>query len=159
MPDLPRIVPNKRNRIYTKHFTQLMMWEDRDMVAMLNWLVYVSRIDGSVLYSTQLLRKYGMTVIEANRHYFPERSSKEPNGLKTNKTAARITFLKLIERGLLWPTSVKNRYLISPMLCYHCKAFSVSEYELICKRYQNISPYGLKVLADDVIHIVNSKYQ
>lgn len=142
VPDLPELVSSKHNRVFTKHFTNLPMYLNANYVALLNWLVYQSKVDGTVMYSSKLLRAYTKSVQEANKHYngmqVKNKFSKKPNNLVVSITSVRHDFQKLIETGYLWPTRIKNKYMISPMLLYHNRAMKQSDYKIVCAEYRSI---------------------
>lgn len=166
VPDLPELVANKQNRIFTKHFTNLPMYLNPNYVALLNWLVYQSKADGTIVYSSKLLRAYSKSVMEANKHYngmqVKNKFTKKPNNLITSITSVRHDFKKLIEAGYLWPTKTNNKYLISPILVFHT-ALKKQNHADICSKYRNIGKTDvnskLRQLADELISIFADKKQ
>ena len=43
--NLPKLTADKRNRVVTKHFTNLAMYLERNELSLLNWLVYQSDVN------------------------------------------------------------------------------------------------------------------
>lgn len=113
-PNFPTLVADKRNRVITKHFTNLAMYMDINQLSLLNWLVYQSDVNNAFTYNSKLLIMYRQAVIEANKEY---NGKKE---IKISLTFIRSCLKNLIENGYILPTK-ENEFTINKSLTFHKK--------------------------------------
>lgn len=146
LPYFPILEAHKSNRVITKHFTNLPLYLNPNNFALLTWLIYQSKADNSVKYSTKLLQKYSSAVMEANKEYCKNKSVL----LLTSLPSARLTFQTLIQKGYLLPSHLKGYFVINPLLSYREEYIKPSEYRELCKDYQVIC--NLLVVAGDKKH-------
>jgi len=93
--ELCLLPPKKRNKVVSKHFTNLSMCLPKINYALLNWLLYESDGGGEFRYSTVMIRRYMESVKAACEHYgFPDT-------MQLSLRSARYAFKDLIEWGLV----------------------------------------------------------
>lgn len=131
LPNFPTLEVNKRNRIVTKHFTNLYMYLPQHKLALLSWLIYQTKTDNSFIYSTNFLRLYRNTVLAVKEEY---------GILKINVS---LTFLRqilknLVEEGYILPMQNK-KFVINYMLTFHPKFITNKEWDKVCKSYLKMS--------------------
>ena len=132
LPYFSELSAQKSNRVITKHFTNLALYLPPNQFALLNWLIYQSKADNTVVYSTQLLIRYSAAVKECEKQYYLSA------GLQKNIKAIRPIFQKLIESGYLLPNYKKNVFTINPMLTYRAEYMRPKDYEEIVTGWQVI---------------------
>ena len=130
-PFLPVLTGLKTTRVVTKHFTNLSLYMNPNMYALLTWLIYQSRNDNTIEYNVHLLEKYRRSVIAARDQY-------GPNGLKIGLLSIRESFKWLIENGYLFLTYDRFVYMINPLLTYRSEYIRSPEYKDVCERYQHV---------------------
>jgi hypothetical protein len=129
LPYLPKLTGLKTNRVITKHYTNCALYLSPDRFSLLTWLIYQSRNDNSVKYSTHLLNKYSAAIKEANKEY---------NGLgwlKTSIQFIRQDFKWLIENGYLFNNYEKDVFTINPLLSYRTEYIRAAEYDMLVEWY------------------------
>lgn len=131
IPYFPELTGSKTTRVITKHFTNLAMYLDPELFALLSWLIYQSKADNSFKYSTQLLRKYSEAIKGCEKTYGSRRLSVDVKRIRVNLKA-------LIQSGHLLPTNIKNTFIINPMLSYRSEYITSDEYKTACRYYNNI---------------------
>jgi len=93
--ELCLLPPKKRNRVVSKHFTNLSMCMPKINYSLLNWLLYEADLGGEFRYSTVMIRRYMESVKAACEHYgFPDT-------MQLKLGSARYAFKDLIEWGLV----------------------------------------------------------
>lgn len=111
--NFPLLTDGKQGRVFTKHYSNLAFILDSNHFALLSFLVYQSRADNTLEYSTKLLKMYQKSIAEGKELYGSKNES-----LNTYPPKLRDYFEYLIENGLLLPTSTPKQFLINPCLTY-----------------------------------------
>jgi hypothetical protein len=132
LPYLPPLIGSKTTRSITKHFTNLPLYLDGDHLSLLNWLVYQSRQDNTVHYTTHLLSKYRESILAAKEQYGVDL------GLVISIQLIRGLFKDLIEDGYLLDNYQADIFTINPMLTYRHEYIRKEEYSNLVKMYQSI---------------------
>jgi len=141
LPYFPELTGGKTTRVVTKHFTNCAMYLPSSQFALLSWLIYQSKSDNTIVYSTQLITRFAAAVKESNKLYNPgKRLSKnlvafDHFGLNIGIKGIRAAFKQLIENGYLIPNYDKKVFTINPMLSYHPEYLSAANYKSICAEY------------------------
>lgn len=104
----PELSFGKSNKIFTKHFTNLLAWMDNEPIALFGFLIYQTGTDNLVKYTTKVLQQYAVWI----------RFLEKKKRLRFSVPNARLTFKYLIETGLLMPTTDEKFFLINPNLVY-----------------------------------------
>lgn len=130
LPYLPVLTGLKTTRVVTKHFTNLSLYMRTNMYALLSWLIYQSKNDNTVRYSTHLLVKYRESVLAAGERYGDEVK------LHVSVQYIRENFARLVEQGYLLPNYEKFVFTINPMLMYRDEYVRASEYKVMQEKYQ-----------------------
>ena len=112
--NLPKLTADKRNRVVTKHFTNLAMYLERNELSLLNWLIYQSDVNNVFNYNSKLLLMYRQAVIEANKEYNGKKD------IKISLTFIRHCLKNLIESGYILPME-ENKFIINKSLTFHKK--------------------------------------
>lgn len=151
LPYFPELSSGKSNRVITKHFTNAAMCLPQNEFAMLIWLVYQSKSDNTIVYSTQLLATYSAAIKAAEEMY------KESQGLAIGIKAIRGFFRQLVQKGYLLPNYNKKVFTINPMLSYRVDYVKQVQYKEvvcafmeICRYYAHVDPkqYEFHILRD-----------
>lgn len=129
LPYFPELSSGKSNRVITKHFTNAAMYLSQNEFAMLSWLVYQSKADNTIVYSTQLLARYSAAIKAAEEMY------KESQGLAIGIKAIRGFFRQLVQKGYLLSNYNKKVFTINPMLSYRVDYVKSADYKEICTDY------------------------
>jgi len=132
LPYFPELTGGKTTRVVTKHFTNCAMYLPSSEFALLSWLIYQSKSDNTIVYSTRLLISFKETVLAANVVYNPSIK------LSGNVKSIREDFKHLIENGYLLPNYDKKVFTINPMLSYHPEYLSAANYKSICAEYKEL---------------------
>lgn len=135
LPYFPILEAHKSNRVITKHFTNLPLYLNPNHFALLTWLIYQSKADNSVKYSTKLLLKYTATLLQCEQEY---KDGNTVGRLFTSLPFLRVSFQYLIKQGYLLPSHLKGYFVINPLLSYREEYIRPSEYAEICRSYQRI---------------------
>jgi hypothetical protein len=133
LPYFPQLSGQKTSRVITKHFTNLAMYLPIDKFAMLTWLIYQSRADNTVIYSTQLLTRYS-AAMKASWGLYNAKPC-----LNYNIKHLRAVFGQLVENGYLLPNYDRKLFTINPMLSYRAEYMRSAHYHKICKEYQSLT--------------------
>ena len=155
LPYLPELSGSKTTRVITKHFTNLSLYMDQNRYSLLTWLIYQSKSDNSVIYSTHLLNKFRESVLLAREVYG------ETHLVKCNIKAIRASFKSLVSLGYILPTYDGKMFVISPLLSYRAEYVSAANYKKYCKMYQDLGGKDnlnelLKSYTEDYCNCVNS---
>ncbi len=110
--DFPPLSDGKQGRVVTKHFTNLSYTLNPNHYALLNFLIYQSNADNTVMYREKLLITFQSAVKMAIKHYSGD------NSLHLSLPKLRGNFIYLIENGLLLPTAIPKQFLINPCLTF-----------------------------------------
>lgn len=131
MPTFPELNGKDRTRVVTKHFVNLSLWCSADELRMITWLIYQSKVDNTIIYTTLLLERYSAAIQAAHKEY---------GGVKHNHNIKhlRAVFKKLIELGLLLPNFDKKTYTINPMLAYRTEYMKPADYKYITSLYSTL---------------------
>ncbi len=111
---------SNKKRIVTPNYFNLIVALDKNEANLLNFLIKESSVYNTISYSTRLMIKYRAYIKAIERNF--KQSEKKIIG-RTNKTqptnihAVRDTFIKLIEKGLIFRVN-KSEYLINFGLTY-----------------------------------------
>jgi len=152
---LPKLDHVNHNRVLTKHGCNIGLYLSQGQVSLFFWLVYRSGSDNVLTYSTNLLRAYSKSVIEANKLYHAEQSARMPNGISVTLNKVRAVFISLIESGhLLWLPD--GKLIINPMLVYY-EYLTTKEWNQICDGYSNLRPDGIGSWAKEYVNLVRNK--
>lgn len=130
LPCFPELSAQKSNRVVTKHFTNAALYLLPNQIALLNWLIYQSKVDNTVVYSTQLLIRFCATVKEVSKTYNNDKLC-----FSTDIKYCRQLFKTLIQDGYLLPNYKKNVFTINPMLTYRAEYMRPKDYKSICDHY------------------------
>lgn len=109
--EFPPLPDGKQGRVITKHFTNLSYTLDPNQYALLNFLIYNSGADNTVIYSVGLLERYKLTVLAAKKLYGGETK------LWLSEPTVKKILAYLVENGLLLHIG-GNKFLISPCLTF-----------------------------------------
>ena len=131
LPNLPMLKANKMNRVVTKHFCNLVLYMEKNELALLTWLIYQTDIKNIFEYNSSLLRRYRQSIINANEEYGTK------SDLKTSLIYIRYQLKKLIELGYVLPINEK-KYIINPLLTFHPESLTTKKWHLISKMYESI---------------------
>ena len=135
LPYFPELSGQKTSRVITKHFTNAAMYMPKDQFCMLTWLIYQSKADNTVNYSTQLLIRYSAAIKASTQLY------NSTNNLNTGIKHLRVVFKTLIQNGYLLPNYNKKLFTINPMLSYRAEYMRVDKYRIACADYKEICRY------------------
>lgn len=136
LPNFPELEMGKRNRIFTRHFTNLHLWLSQDEISLLSWLCYHPelRADNTIKYSEMLLKQYSRAV----KFAFDEYDTNNYCNISVVVARLRIIFKQLIEKGLLLPAD--GLHMINPMITYNPSVVNNKNYTVFMKEYQEASP-------------------
>lgn len=111
----PRQDLGERNayKCFTRHWNNIYLYLDPTECALFSWLVGFSDTCSTITYSTTLLRQFDKASDRAMEIYGVDKVK-----YKTSRDNARITFISLIEKGLLIRISGKNRFMINPYVVF-----------------------------------------
>ena len=158
LPYFPILEAHKSNRVITKHFTNLPLYLNPNHFALLTWLIYQSKADNSVKYSTKLLLKYTATLLQCEQEY---KDGNMVGRLFTSLPFLRVSFQYLIKQGYLLPSHLKGYFVINPLLSYREEYIKPAEYRGICEQYQVLyrlnKPERVKILTKHLFDLVASK--
>lgn len=143
LPNYPSLKVGKTRRVFTKHFTNLPLWLSADEVSLLSWLCYQSMADNTFKYNTDLLRKYKDSVDYAKQEY----SGGNPNMVLGNILNSRHVLKRLIEKGFIFQTGIKNKLMINPMLTYAAEVVSVKKYDDVTDLYQLVQKQSITLIS------------
>lgn len=153
-PYFPELSGQKSSRTITKHFTNCAVFLPKEKLSLLFWLVYESRQDNTVIYSTHLLSKYRETIIALQDQYGHEIE------LSISIQSIRKEFSWLIRNGYLLNNHQKFCYTINFMLTFRHAYISAGEYGQMVKRYQGVQ-FGtggdIRDVCEEYKSIINSK--
>lgn len=152
--DFPPLLDGKQGRVITKHFTNLSYTLNPNHYALLNFLIYQSLADNTVMYRKKLLTTFEKSVRMALNHYGGD------NTLHLSLPKLRGNFIWLIENGLLLPTATPKQFLINPCLTYS-KLYVKSEfYKVWVKQYNFYRMAKMDILIslvpDYITHVDNN---
>lgn len=97
----------------TRHFTNACFYLNPSDNVLLNWLTYYSSSHNVITYSSELLRRYDAASDRAIEIYGACRVN-----YKTSMTNARMSFISLIEKGMIIKLTKKGQYMINPYMIY-----------------------------------------
>ncbi len=141
LPYFPILEAHKSNRVITKHFTNLPLYLNPNHFALLTWLIYQSKADNSIKYSTKLLLKYTATLLQCEQEY---KDGNTVGRLFTSLPFLRVSFQYLIKQGYLLPSHLKGYFVINPLLSYREEYIRPNEYKAICEEYQRIQNLNIE---------------
>lgn len=144
VPKLPELASNKCSRLITKHYTNLGLYLNQNELVLFNWLVYQTSIDNTFTYSTQLLRRYNKSVLDARIFY-----GIKNNGVKITIKFAREILISLIKKGYIFRYK-GDKMIINPMLVYY-QHYPRKDYIKFTRDYQNAKDNLPKILNDYVL--------
>lgn len=137
-PHLPPITGNNKERVFTKHWANLPLHINPNEMAILSFLAYQAKADNTFKYSVELLQRYVKAVRYANDEYNPsgKKRLRMPNGLATTPGFIKLFMDLMIDHGWLLSTTVKNVYMINPMLTYVPYYVGKEQYKEMCLLYK-----------------------
>lgn len=97
----------------TRHFTNACFYLSPSDNVLLNWLTYYSNAHNVFTYSTQLLKVYDRASDRAIEIY-----GSEIVNYTTSMTNARMSFISLVEKGMVIKLTRKAQYMINPYMIY-----------------------------------------
>lgn len=121
--ECPALSPGSSSRIFTKHYTNLVLCLEENELALFSFLIYQAETDNTIKYSTKLLLQYSKAVDLIGEKY-------KAKILKISVPYTRPVFKRLIEQGLLLPTGNAKVYMVNPN-------FSYVEYAVMIKFYNS----------------------
>jgi hypothetical protein len=135
--DFPPLSDGKQGRAITKHFTNLSYILNPNHYALLNYLIYQSAADNTIIYSTKLLKQYQRSVKVAGEYY-----NQETN---LHRSVPRIAgnFEWLIQNSLLLPVGYDKKFLINPCLTFSKVYVKAEFYKKWVLEYQEHKRIGL----------------
>ena len=148
LPKFPELVVGKSSRRMTKHYCNLAMWLDVDELAVINWLTYQLRADNTFMYSTRLLEQYKRAMDAARDVYFKNDSC-------SHHIYTRRVLKRLISLGLILHTSIRNKFMLNPLLSYEPEIVNRKQYAEVCKKYQSLSPDKVVEFTDHFTTLVS----
>jgi hypothetical protein len=98
---------------FTRHWCNIYLYLDPTECALFSWLVGYSDQVNVFTYSTTLLQQFDKASDRAMEIYGVDKVK-----YKTSRDNARMTFISLVEKGLLIRLSGKNRFMINPYMVY-----------------------------------------
>ena len=104
---------NSHTKCLTRHFTNACFYLSPSDNVLLNWLTYYSNGHSVFTYSTQLLKVYDKASDRAIEIYGACRVN-----YKTSMTNARMSFISLVEKGMVIKLTRKGQYMINPYMIY-----------------------------------------
>lgn len=135
LPSFPVLEHGKSCRVITKHYTNLLLWLPHEEMAILTWLIYRSKADNVVEYSTHLLEQYSESIKQASLMYMGK------GDLKTSIVYHRNNIRRLINKGLLIDAG-KKLLMINPMITYNPDVINGKRYKEVMDRYQDLKDSG-----------------
>lgn len=111
--DFPPLNDGKMGRVVTKHYLNLSFILNPNHFSLLSFLIYQSKADNTVEYSTRLLLMYQKSITAGTEFYGSANES-----LNVSPPKSRLYFQYLIENGLLLPTTEPKQFMINPCLTY-----------------------------------------
>lgn len=154
LPHLPKLIGSKTTRVITKHFTNCPLYMDGDSFVLLTWLIYQSKNDNTIKYSTHLLNRYRSSLLLAGEHY------KSELNLYKSIPKIRLVFKYLIETGYILPNYQPDVFTINPMLTYRDEYIRKDEYSRLCDFYQAVQ-FGtggdVREIGKELSEIVNKR--
>ena len=135
-PKLPQITGNNKERVFTKHWSNLPLHLNRNEMALLSFITYQAKADNSFKYSGLLLKKYTLAVKYANQEYNSADMGKKmrlPNNLSVSAAFIRFWFERLVENG--WILGVEGDYVVNPILTYVPAYVNKEQYREMCLVY------------------------
>jgi len=117
--NLWQMIPSNKKRIVTPNYFNLIVALDKNEANLLNFLIKESSVYNTISYSTRLMIKYRAYIraIERNFNDGSKKNIRQTKKATTNIHAVRDTFIKLIEKGLIFRVS-NSEYLINFGLTY-----------------------------------------
>jgi hypothetical protein len=101
------------NKAFTRHYCNIFLYLDTTECALFTWLVGYSDQVNVFTYSTTLLEQFDKASDRAMEIYGVDKVK-----YKTSRDNARMTFISLVEKGLLIRIKGKNRFMINPYMVY-----------------------------------------
>jgi len=137
-PKLPIITGNNRERVFTKHWSNLPLHLNRNEMALLSFITHQARADNGFRYSGLLIKKYILAVKYANQEYNggKEGKSRLPNDLSVTVSVVKGWFESLVEGGWIISHDKKWEFVINPMLTYVPSYVGKGEYGELSEIYQ-----------------------
>lgn len=100
-------------KAFTRHWNNIYLYLDITECALFSWLVGYSDGCCTFTYNTTLLKQFDKASDRAMEIYGVDKVK-----YKTSRDNARMTFISLVEKGLLIRLSGKNRFMINPYMVY-----------------------------------------
>lgn len=100
-------------KAFTRHWCNIYLYLDPTECALFSWLVGYSDQVNVFTYSTTLLQQFDKASDRAMEIYGVDKVK-----YKTSRDNARMTFISLVEKGLLIRIKGKNRFMINPYMVY-----------------------------------------
>ena len=129
MWNCPELSQGSYGRVLTKHFTNLGMILESNELSLLSFLIYQSKIDGSIVFTSALMHKYSQAVKASQKLY------NSPKRLKLSLPNTRRCFKTLAAKGLLLHYNHKT-YIINPNLTFSKQYVKTTFYRDWCKKYR-----------------------
>ncbi len=101
------------NKAFTRHWCNIFLYLDATECALFTWIVGYSDQVNVFTYSTTLLQQFDKASDRAMEIYGVDKVK-----YKTSRDNARMTFISLVEKGLLIRIKGKNRFMINPYMVY-----------------------------------------
>lgn len=128
MWNCPELSQGSYGRILTKHFTNLPIFLEPNQLSLLSFLIYQSKIDNTVVYTSALMLRYQQAVKASQKLY------NSPKRLKISLPNTRRCFKELSSLGLILPYQHKT-YIINPNLSFSKQYVKATFYNAWCKKY------------------------
>lgn len=137
-PRLPILTGNNKERVFTKHWSNLPLHLNRNEMALLSFITHQARADNGFRYSGMLIKKYILAVKYANQEYNEgkEGKSRLPNDLSVTVSVVKFWFESLVEGGWIMSGDEKWEFVINPMLTFVPNYVGKGEYGELCEMYQ-----------------------
>lgn len=134
---------NSLNKRFTRHYVNVGFYLSPSDYVLFNWLVYYSDQANMFTYSAKLLKVYDKASERAVEIY-----GRDKVWYNTSMTNARLSFISLIEKGIIIKLSEKSGYMINPYMvfCHNNRLFSPTKKH---KEYLDI----IKECADDTVKL------
>ena len=127
----PELSQSGSGRIMTKHYANLAMTLEENKLALLSFLVYQSRIDNSIVFTSALMLRYQTAVKSSQKLY------NSPKRLKLSLPNTRRCFKQLVSDGLILTYNHKT-YLINPNLTFSKQYVKTTFYKEWCSKYRQL---------------------
>lgn len=153
MLDFRELSVHKSNKVITKNFTAFISGSDPSIGRLCTFLIFESRRNNTIEFTTHLLVKYGAYVKAAQKKF----GYKDTKFKNSSLPITRKDFQHLISTGIIIPIKAEKKlFLMNPALTYHADRFN--EQTLFMRDYERTyENYTMNLISKERLHerIVN----